>query len=313
MQAVVSCILAVGLLAGCAASHPYVKPSPIPDEVGWSAAVVEPLDEAPPPPVITVPERKARPHELVLAFTEGEAPLVKVGVNYPTSLLLQPGEAIAQLMWGDRTPIAPGEEGESPWDIREGVSHSPPRPAVLINVTKPGLAQGITITTNRRIYLLDVRSVAASKVRLVRWDYGPEPVKVATKPRLLPDLTQPQTFYGGYTITAANHDRVPSWMPRQVVNDQQGKTYVVFPSYLTAIQAPLLRLIGNTGPEVINYRQVGTVYILDGLFNMAELKVGTGEQAEIVRISRGTPQVMRCPGDPACPVWPDVALAAGVR
>ena len=56
-------------------------------------------------------------------------------------------------------------------------------------------------------------------------------------------------------------------------------------------------------PEVINYRQVDTVYILDGLFNVAELRVGTGSQAEVVRIYRGTPQAMRCPGDAACPVW----------
>jgi len=47
------------------------------------------------------------------------------------------------------------------------------------------------------------------------------------------------------------------------------------PNYLTTIQAPLFRVIGNTGPEVINYHQVSTVYILDGLFNIAELKVGT--------------------------------------
>ena len=115
MHAVASCILAGGILSGCATSHPYVKPSPIPDEVGWASPAVEPPEDAPPLPAIPVPERKARPHELVLTFTEGEAPLVKVGVNYPTSLLLQAGEAIAQLMWGDRTPLAPGEEGESPW------------------------------------------------------------------------------------------------------------------------------------------------------------------------------------------------------
>jgi type IV secretion system protein TrbG len=95
----------------------------------------------------------------------------------------------------------------------------------------------------------------------------------------------------------------PSWTPRQVVNDQQGKTYVVFPSYVTTIQAPLLRLVGTTGPEVITYRQVGTVYILDGLFNVAELRVGTGPQAELVRIYRGAAQAMRCPGDASCPVW----------
>jgi type IV secretory pathway VirB9-like protein len=103
----------------------------------------------------------------VFAYDEGHVQLVKVGVHHPVSLMLQPGEVVDQLMWGGRAPIAPGEEG-SPWDIREGVSHQPPRSHVLINVTKPGLSQGVTITTNRRIYLLDVRSVATSKVRLVR-------------------------------------------------------------------------------------------------------------------------------------------------
>lgn len=49
----------------------------------------------------------------------------------------------------------------------------------------------------------------------------------------------------------------------------------------------MLRLVGSTGPEVINYRPVGTVYILDGLFNVAELRVGTGPHAELVRLYRG--------------------------
>jgi type IV secretion system protein TrbG len=303
MRAVVSCVLAVGFMAGCATSQPYVQPSPIPSDIGWTAPVVEPMEEPPTPPVVTILERKASPFEQVFAYDEGAVQTVKVGVNYPLTLMLQPGEVRDQIMWGDRSPIATGDEG-SPWDIHEGISHDPPRPHVLINVTKPGLRQGMIITTNRRVYLLDLRSVGASKVRLVRWTYDPEPMaKMATKPRLLPDLTQPQTFYGGYLIDPVHKDRVPSWTPRQVVNDQQGKTYVIFPSYVTAIQAPLLRLIGSTGPEVINYRQVGTVYILDGLFNVAELRVGTGPQAELVRIYRGSSQAMRCPGDTNCPVW----------
>jgi hypothetical protein len=71
----------------------------------------------------------------------------------------------------------------------------------------------------------------------------------------------------------------------------------------TTTQAPLLRLVGSTGPEVINYRPVGTVYILDGLFNVAELRVGTGPHAELVRLYRGQTQAMRCSGDASCPVW----------
>jgi type IV secretory pathway VirB9-like protein len=178
---------------------------------------------------------------------------------------------------------------------------------VFVSVTKPGLSQGITITTNKRVYLLDVRSVGASKVRLVRWDYGPQPIRVKAKPRLLPDPTVPQPYDAGYRIEAENTEVPPSWMPHQVVNDQQGKTYIIFPAYLTTITAPLLRLIGSTGPELVNYRQVGTTYILDGLFNLAELRVGHGKTAEVVRITRDSPQRMTCPGDAACPVWPQAA------
>jgi type IV secretory pathway VirB9-like protein len=303
MRVVAWSVITVGFLSGCATSHPYVQPSPIPSEVGWTAPVVEPLEE-PPAPVVTIPERKASPSEQVFTYDEGKESVVKVSVQAPLVILLQEGEIIDQVI-KIREPHIGGEE-KPPWEIQPGISHTPARPNVSVTVTTAGLSTGLTVTTNRRIYLLDLRSVAASKVKLVRFDYGPEPVKkVASKPRLLPDLSQAQTFYGGYVIDPVNKDRVPSWTPRQAVNDQQGKTYLVFPTYMTSIQAPLLRLIGSTGPEVINYRQVGTTYILDGLFNLAELRVGTGAQAEVVRIYRGIPQAMRCPGDAACPVWSD--------
>jgi hypothetical protein len=82
-------------------------------------------------------------------------------------------------------------------------------------------------------------------------------VQAKAKLRLPPDPSVPQTYYGGYRIEAASGS-APSWMPRQVVNDQQGKPYIIFPGYLTTITAPLLRLVGSTGPELVNYRQVGT-------------------------------------------------------
>lgn len=278
-----------------------MQPSRIPDEVGWTAPAVEPLEE-PPAPVVIRPERKASPSEQVFAYDEYKESVVKVSVQAPLVILLQEGEIIDQVL-KIREPHV-GTDDKAPWELHPGISHTPPRPNVSVTVTTAGLTTGLTITTNRRIYLLELRSVASSKVKLVRFDYGSEPVKkVASKPRLLPDLSQAQTYYGGYVIDPVNKDRVPSWTPRQVVNDQQGKTYVVFPSYVTTNQAPLLRLIGTTGPEVINYRQVGTVYILDGLFNMAELRVGTGKTAELVRIYRGTPQAMQCPGAATCPSW----------
>jgi type IV secretory pathway VirB9-like protein len=291
-------VVALGFLAGCAAFHPPVVSSPIPDEVGWSAPQVEPVEVVPPP----TPERPASAVEQVYPFEEGDVYPVRVALKNPLVVMLQAGERIDHVAQ-DRTIIPEGEDG-SPWTVSESKAHTPARPVVVIHATKPGLAQGISITTDRRVYLLDVRSVGASKVRLVRWDYGPEPVPAKAKPRLLPDPSVPQTYYGGYRMEAANGP-APSWMPRQVVNDQQGKTYIIFPPYLTTITAPLLRLVGSHGPELVNYRQVGTTYVLEGLFNLAELRVGNGKTAEVVRIYREAPQRLACPGDQGCPVWPD--------
>jgi len=299
--------VALGCLTGCATTQPTVVSSPIPNEVGWSAPQVEPAEVAPPPPA---PERPASPVEQVYPFEEGAVYAVRVALKTPLVVMLQAGERIDHVAQ-DRTIIPAGEDG-SPWTVSESKAHTPARPVVIIHATKPGLAQGISITTDRRVYLLDVRSVGASKVRLVRWDYGPEPVQAKAKPRLLPDPSVPQTYYGGYVIKPDHEDHPPSWTPRpgQVVHDQQGKTYIIFPPYLTTISAPLLRLVGSTGPELVNYRQVGTTYVLDGLFNLAELRVGGGKTAEVVRIYRGAPQRMVCPGDQNCPVWPHGGLAA---
>jgi type IV secretory pathway VirB9-like protein len=292
-------VVALGFLAGCAASHPPVVSSPIPDEVGWSAPRVEPVEVAPPPPA---PERPASPVEQVYAFEDGAVYAVRVALKAPLVVMLQAGERIDHVAQ-DRVIIPEAEDG-SQWTVAESKAYTPPRPVVIIHATKPGLTQGLSITTDRRVYLLDVRSVGSSKVRLVRWDYGPEPAQAKATPRLLPDPSVPQTYYGGYRIEVANGS-APSWTPRQVVHDQQGKTYILFPSHVTTISAPLLRLVTSNGPELVNYRQVATTYVIDGLFSLAELRMGNGKTAEVVRIYRDTPQRLACPGDEHCPAWPD--------
>jgi type IV secretion system protein VirB9 len=245
----------------------------------------------------------------VYEWKDGQEYSALVAVRTPLLVVLQAGERIADV-GQDRTVIPEGEQ-KSPWDIVKSVAYSPPRPVVQIQATQPGLSMGVNITTDKRIYLLHVRSVGASWIRVVRWDYGPEPVKTAAKPRCLPDPSGPHVYYGGYTIQPANAAKPPVWTPRQVVHDQEGKTYIIFPPYLTTVSSPLLRLVESTGPRVVNYKQCGTVYRLEGLFDLAELRLGSGEHAEVVRIHRGTPQRISCPGDVQCPVWPDRLAGSG--
>jgi type IV secretory pathway VirB9-like protein len=138
----------------------------------------------------------------------------------------------------------------------------------------------------------------------VRWTYAEDHRHVATAvpPRLLPDPTQPQRYHVPYTIQTS--EPRPPWTVRQVVDDG-AKTYFIFPPTVTSIDAPLLRLIGPNGPEVVNARQVGSVIILDRLIHRAELRLGTGSRAELVTVQRETPRTIQCPGDAECPVWPE--------
>jgi type IV secretory pathway VirB9-like protein len=73
---------------------------------------------------------------------------------------------------------------------------------------------------------------------------------------------------------------------------------------MLAGQAPMIRLIGPQGPQIVNNRQVSSVLILDQVFARAELRLGTGPTAETVVITRQVPVTIDCPGHAECPVWP---------
>jgi hypothetical protein len=76
---------------------------------------------------------------------------------------------------------------------------------------------------------------------------------------------------------------------------------------------PMLRLLGPNGPQLVNARQFLNVVIVDHLIARAELRVGLGEHAETVTITRGTLRTIACPGEEACPVWPQAAATLARR
>ena len=89
--------------------------------------------------------------------------------------------------------------------------------------------------------------------------------------------------------------------------DDGKKTYILFPEVTLFETVPMLRLIGPNGPQLVNSRQYLNVVIVDQLVPRGELRVGIGEHAETVTITRGQLQTIACPGDPRCPVWPAAA------
>jgi P-type conjugative transfer protein TrbG len=315
MRHVGLCSLLVAAV-GCATTHPTVDAPPLAEDLGWSA----PAPVKPPVPELAAPPSESAgprsPREKVYAFREGESYRVDVAVGAPMDVILQPGEEIRGLADGDRSPMDTQDQ-KPHWEFKQSYSGegTTGRPHVLITVPKAGLSNGLTLTTTKRTYYLDLKSVRKTAARAVRWTYPDDPPKVAkVPPRLWPDPAQPQRYHVGYDIKTS--DPKPVWTVRQVVDDGQ-KTYLIFPPTVTTVDAPLIRLVGAQGPEMVNARQVGNVVILDRLFNRAELRLGTGKTAQVVTVQRQAPRTITCPplgGTDAqpdeCPVWPDAVARA---
>jgi type IV secretion system protein VirB9 len=294
-------------MLGCATSHPPVSAPPLAEDLAWSRPAAVAVPEPPSPPIPPEPDAPRSAKEKVYAFAVGESYRVDVPVGAPMDVLLQPGEEIRDVADGDRSPMD-SQDQKPLWEFKQSSSGQGPtgRPHVLITVPKAGLSNGLTVTTTKRAYYLDLKSVAKSPARSVRWTYPDEPPAAAkATPRLWPDPAQPQRYHVGYEVTTTAPR--PVWTVRQVVDDGQ-KTYLLFPPTVTTVDAPLVRLVGASGPEMVNARQAGSVVILDRLFNRAELRLGAGKGAEVVTVQRLEPRTIQCPEDPDCPVWPDALV-----
>jgi len=85
-----------------------------------------------------------------------------------------------------------------------------------------------------------------------------------------------------YTISGDQ----PAWRPLRAFDDGR-QTFIEFPESLSVGEAPPLFLVDGKGTaSLVNYRVEGRYYVVDRLFDAAELRLGLKHQA-IVRISRG--------------------------
>jgi type IV secretory pathway VirB9-like protein len=262
------------------------------------------------PQVTTVVEPVPAEEAPALAEWEQEAPadgrLVRahVPVNGVLTLQFRADEQIVEAPLGDQGILPPGED-RPPWTVTLG--HAGTKyPLVHVRVTRPGLRTSLTVTTTKRLYVVDLKSVNQSKIRVIRWPSPPASDRVEA--RLMPDPQAPAAYHVGYRIEPA--DRPPVWMPQQVV-DNGAKTYIFFPRNLAVMAAPMIRLIGPNGPEMTNPILVDSVMVLNHLIDRAELRRGSGKTAEVVTITRETARKIDCPGDLECPVWPTVVAAKG--
>jgi P-type conjugative transfer protein TrbG len=219
----------------------------------------------------------------LFVYAPGGLYQVYAAVGQVTDIVLQEGETLS-----DTGAVAAGDTVR--WVIGEAASGSGPgrRTHILVKPTDPGIRTNLVINTARRTYHVELRSTSVTYMASVGWSY-PQDELIAVRARIEAATavanTQVQTGIDpakldfAYRLTGAN----PPWKPVQVFDDG-AKTYLLFPQTIGQSELPPLFLIGEKSKaELVNYRVSGRYMVVDRLFSIAELRLGTKKQ-QIVRI-----------------------------
>jgi type IV secretion system protein VirB9 len=195
-----------------------------------------------------------------------------------SDIVLQPGESLIAVAAGDTAR----------WVIGDTVSGSGPsrRTHVLVKPAALGLRTNLVITTDRRVYHLELESGARATTRIA-WSYPrdqllalqrAEAARAAAEPVAAPVAVERLNF--NYAITGD----APPWRPVRAFDDGR-QVFIEFPASIGSMEAPPLFVIDASGQaELVNYRMRGRYYVVDRLFAAAELRLGQKHQ-QVVRIS----------------------------
>jgi len=218
-------------------------------------------------------------------WTPGRVYEVRAAPLRVTTLTLGLGETLLGKAAGDTVR----------WQIGETTSGSGAglRTHVLLKPLERGLATNLVLTTNRRVYFVDLRSGSADRFNpAVAWQETIEdlraerrhPATSAEPLRIADPVVVPEgPLDARYRISPQG--RRPRWTPASVLNDGQ-RTFITFDANLQIDEAPTLFVIAPDGErQMTNYRQAGGLFIVDRVFDRAELRLGN-RRPQVVHLHR---------------------------
>lgn len=204
-----------------------------------------------------------------------------------TDIQLQPGEKILG---------KPAVGDTVRWVLGLGKSRragGPEQQHLYIKPTRPNLHTTLCINTDRRTYLIELHSYKETFMAAVSWRYPHDEIAMIEQQASLAEMkenvvTSPVVSIDklnfGYDITVKQGSK-PEWMPVKVFDDGK-KTFIQFPKAMLVREAPALFVLSkDDGTQLVNYRVKNKFYVVDRLFDKAELRLGQKDQT-IVRITK---------------------------
>ena len=244
----------------------------------------------------------ARSQTVVFPFGESQ-PEVRCTPLRACDIELQAGEIVLGVALGDAerwitSPLSSGNLER-------------PTPHVIVKPHDYGLATNLVIATDRRTYHLsltsppkaEIESADSAYLRHVGFYYPQELVEQWAEAAQHRDrVAQRAHFSTVASVSAVSVDRLNfnytvkghrklAWVPQTVFDDGE-HVYIQLPPAARAADLPALLVeVEGGGMGISNYRVRDSWYIVDGLFERAELVVGVGrkrKRVEIINRSFGT-------------------------
>jgi type IV secretion system protein TrbG len=222
----------------------------------------------------------------VYAWSEGALYRLYTAPERVSEIALQAGESLISVAAGDTMRWVIG-------DTTSG-SGSSRRTHILVKPSAVGLRTNLVITTDRRVYHVQVESTARTAMASISWTYPADELLAvqrgegAAEAAAVADGIAVEALNFGYRIEGDD----PPWRPVRAFDDGS-QVFIEFPSTLGQGEAPPLFVSGAGGrTELVNYRLRGRYYVVDRLFAAAELRLGERRQ-QVVRIIRLEPAQQR--------------------
>ncbi|MCH4540556.1 P-type conjugative transfer protein TrbG [Ochrobactrum sp. A-1] len=216
----------------------------------------------------------------IYPWSEGALFQVYAAVGQITTIALEPGESLT-----GAGPVAAGDTTR--WIIgdTESGSGTTRRVHVLVKPTRAGIVTNLVITTDRRTYLIELRARDETWMPAVAWAYPAPPVSHRVTAPAAPIIPAESARNYRYGLSGDN----PPWKPLTAFDDGR-RVYIVFPRGIVQGEMPPLFVIGSGGEtEIVNSRIYQNVLIVDRLFGAAELRLGSSNKQQTVRIVRVQP------------------------
>jgi type IV secretion system protein VirB9 len=207
--------------------------------------------------------------------------------GFVTTIALAPGEKLITAAAGDTTR----------WIVQsvESGSGTSVQTLLLVKPRKASLQTNLVVTTDQRVYVLDLSSTDQPTYHtMIAWHY-PFGDVVMIRNQIEQQQAQAQTAAQAtiatgvdlakasfnYLIVRQKHAPAPAWCPLRAFDDGR-KTYIQFPPKVAVTEAPPLFVLGRNGDaQLVNYRVKGDWYVVDRLFDKAELRLGMNPQTVI--------------------------------